>query len=219
MAHPPGSIIIATGDLTRYASFCRSLTSLHRPEGTGLVWSYGSDIVFGFNQALRQRQGEWVWIMADDHVFAPDLLMRLLDREVDVVSPVVTNRKPPFCIFAFEEDADGGLAIVPFERLPTAGLHAFDGCSGAGLLIREHVLQAVGEPFYEAGQVRVDQLNEDTWLMKKIRRAGFKIHIDFDCRMGHQTPVTVWPTVGQDGRWQISADFWCTIPSAAHLTP
>ena len=218
MGHPPGSIIIATGDLTRYASFCRSLTALQRPDGTGLVWSYGSDIVFGYNQALAKRQGEWVWIMADDHVFAPDLLMRLLDREVDVVSPVVTNRKPPFCIFAFR-DGERPMDIVPIDQLPTSGLHVFDGCSGAGLLIREHVLQAVGVPFYEAGHINRDQLTEDTYLMQKIRRAGFKIHIDFDLKMGHETPVAVWPAVGPEGSWHVSADFWSTIPAEAHVTP
>jgi hypothetical protein len=217
MEHPPGSIIIATGDLTRYTSFARALASLWRPDGTQLVWSYGSDIVFGYNQALRQRSGEWVWIIADDHVFAPDLLIRLLDRQVDVVSPLVTNRKPPFCVFAFKDMDDGQpMNLVPINHLPTSGLHEFDGCSGAGLLIREHVLQKVGEPFYESGKIRADQLNEDTYLMWKIRQAGFTIHLDCDLRMGHMTPVAVWPQLGPDGAWQVEADFWTQIPPTSN---
>jgi hypothetical protein len=215
MDHRPGSIIVASGDLTRYASFTRSLASVQYPPGTQLVWSYGSDIVHGFNQALARRTGDWVWIMADDHVFASDLLMRLLDRQVDVVSPVVTNRKPPFCVFAFREQADGEMPTVPVEELPTSGLHEFDGCSGAGMLIREYVLRKIGEPFYESGKIRADQLNEDTWLMKKIRAAGFHIYVDCDLRMGHQTPGVIWPGVGAQDTWHIECDLWCTIPAAS----
>lgn len=213
MEHKPGSIIVASGDLTRYATFSRSLACLLYPVGSTIVWSTGSDIVSGFNAALDQRMGDWVWIMGDDHVFAPDLLLRLLDRNVDVVSPLVTGRRPPFAAFVFKYDDDAKESrIVPAVDLPTSGCHPYDGCSGAGMLIREHVLQALEPPYYEAGKIRFGELNEDTWLMTKIRKAGFQIYVDFDLRMGHQTPAVIWPALSPDGRWEVECDLLCRIP-------
>ena len=133
MQHPPGSIIIVSGDLSRYAAFCRSLTCLIAPPGTKTVWGIGADICKNANAALADRQGEWVWILGDDHVFAPDLLMPLLDRQVDVVSPRVTSRKPPFKSFVFRQDPTSiAMGIVDPAEFPPGGLCQVDGCSGAG---------------------------------------------------------------------------------------
>lgn len=216
MGHPPGSVIIASSDLTRYAAFSRSLACLLQPPGTKLVWSTGSDICNGFNQALDSREGEWVWILGDDHVFAPDLLIRLLDRQVDVVSPVVTSRRPPFRGFVFRQDGPE-LVCVPTAEWPDSGCHAYDGCSGAGMLIRSHVLDKLERPYYEAGKIRAGELNEDTYLMWKMRtQAGASIYVDFDVAMGHQTPAVIWPVRTAQG-WAIEGDVRCVIPETAEV--
>lgn len=216
MTHPPGSIIIACGDLSRYTAFSRSLTSLITPPGTKTVWGIGSDICKNFNAALDERVGEWVFIMGDDHVFAPDLLMRLLDRQVDVVSPLVTARKWPFVMFVFrQEPGTDEMSIVDRSVLPSSGLHRFDGCSGAGMLIRRHVLDKLSPPYYEPGKIRQGELNEDTYLMYKMRQVGAGIYVDFDLRMGHQTPAVVWPRRDAEGHWEIELDCFCRMPETS----
>jgi Glycosyl transferase family 2 len=218
MEHPPGSIIIAANDLSRYSAFTRSLTSLITPPGTKTVWGIGSDICKNFNAALSESVGAWVWIMGDDHVFAPDLLMRLLDHHVDVVSPLVSARKWPFSMFVFRQDPEKDeMTIVDRAELPSGGLHPYDGCSGAGMLIRRAVLEKLTPPYYEPGRIRDGELNEDTWLMYKMRQAGAQIWVDFDLRMGHQTPAVVWPSRNAAGQWEIEVDLNCHIHDTAEV--
>lgn len=218
MDHPPGSIVIAAGDLSRYSAFTRSLTSLWSPLGTKTVWGIGSDICKNFNAAIGEAMGEWLFIMGDDHVFAPDLLMRLLDRQVDVVSPLVAARKWPHPMFVFRQDpAKDEMTIVDRADLPASGIHPYDGCSGAGMLIRRHVLEKLQAPYYEPGRVRQGELNEDTWLMYKMRQAGFQIYVDCDLRMGHQTPSVIWPGLSASGEWEIAIDTNCHIPDTSDV--
>ena len=218
MEHPPGSIVIAAGDLSRYSAFTRSLTSLIVPPGTKTVWGVGSDICKNFNAALEQRVGAWVWIMGDDHVFAPDLLIRLLDHQVDVVSPLVTARKWPFSMFVFRQDPEKDeMTIVDRAALPSRGLQPTDGCSGAGMLIRSYVLDKLTPPYYEPGRIRGGELNEDTWLMYKMRQAGFQIWVDFDLRMGPHTPAVVWPSRNAEGQWEVEVDLNCHIHETAEV--
>lgn len=216
MGHPPGSIVIAASDLSRYSAFTRSLTTLITPPGTKTVWGIGSDICKNFNAAIGESLGEWIWIMGDDHVFAPDLLIRLLDHEVDVVSPLVAARKWPHPMFVFRHDPEKDeMTIVDRGELPASGLHPYDGCSGAGMLIRRHVLARLTAPYYEPGRVRRGELNEDTWLMYKMRQAGAQIWVDFDTRMGHQTPAVVWPRRDAEGHWEIEVDLFCRQPETS----
>jgi hypothetical protein len=154
--------------------------------------------------------------MGDDHVFAPDLLMRLLDRQVDVVSPLVAARKWPHAMFVFRQDPEKDeMTIVDRSELPSSGIHPYDGCSGAGMLIRRHVLEKLQAPYYEPGKIRQGELNEDTWLMYKMRQAGAQIWVDFDLRMGHQTPAVVWPRRDAEGRWEIEVDLFCRMPDTS----
>jgi len=216
MDHPPGSLIIAANDLSRYSAFTRSLTSLITPPGTKTVWGIGSDICKNFNAALDEMVGEWVWILGDDHVFAPDLLIRLLDHQVEVVSPLVTARKWPFAMFVFRQDLEKDeMTIVDRSEIPSHGLHPVDGCSGAGMLIRRSVLEKLTPPYYEPGRIRMGELNEDTWLMYKMRQAGCQIWVDCDLRMGHQTPAVVWPSRNAEGQWEVEVDLNCAVHDTA----
>lgn len=214
MTHPPGTILVISSDLARYSAFGQSLALLKAPEGSNLVWMAGADIAFNGNSGLAKRTGEWVWIIGDDHVFGADLLTRLLDHEVDVVAPVVLKRKPPYMALVYR-DGPTHLMPIPREELPASGLHQVAASSGSGILIREHVLKEVEQPFYEYGRMDRGIMTEDLWLQHKIRAAGYQLYIDFDSVMGHQTPAVVWPVRTADGQWRVVVDPGCGVPSEA----
>ena len=44
------------------------------------------------------------------------------------------------------------------------------------MLVKRHVLEAIGEPYFET----FGKQNEDLEFCRKIRNAGFKIHVDCD---------------------------------------
>lgn len=212
-AYPPGTIIIVSGYLQRYTAFSQSLVSLATPPGTKLSWSSGVNIAGNLNKAIERSEGEWIWIMGDDHIFAPDILLRLLNHDVDVVSPLVLMRQRPYAPIVFKRDLpDGTFEFWQGPDLPPGGLHQVAAASGAGMLVRRHVLDALDEPYFELGQIRTTEMSEDMFFYRKVREKGFKVYIDLDTLMGHITPAALWPRQTGDGGWEIKVDPECSIP-------
>jgi hypothetical protein len=212
--YPPGTVVIISGYLQRYTAFSQSLVSLATPPGTKISWSSGVNIASNLNHAVAEAEGEWIWIMGDDHLFSPDILLRLLSHQVDVVSPLVVMRQRPYAPIVFRRDlADGSFEFWPGTELPPGGLHPVAAGSGAGLLVRRYVLEALEKPYFELGQIRSTEMSEDLHFQRKIRDKGFKVYVDFDTPMGHITPSALWPQKAQDrDGWEIRIDPDCLIP-------
>jgi hypothetical protein len=210
--HPPGAILVASGDLLRYPGFTISLLHLMRPEKTEVIWNAGLNPAANFNGCIRRMRShhEWAWIMGDDHVLPPDCLMRLLDRNVDVVVPLCVRRQPPFIPVLFkQQEADSPLGQFPpikWSEVPSSGLHECWVVGSAGMLVRRRVLEAIQDPWFEIGQMATDRGDEDTHFCLKVQQAGFKIHFDADVVIGHITPICLWPAKGADGKWTVSLD-------------
>ena len=208
----PGAILVATGDLQRYPGFTISLLHLLRPEKTEVIWSAGLNPAANFNGCIRRMKPyhEWAWIMGDDHVLPPDSLMKLLDRDVDVVVPLCVRRQPPFIPVLFKPQRPdsplGQFPPVTWEEIPSSGIHEVFVVGSAGMLIKRHVLEAIQDPWFEIGQMATDRGDEDTHFCLKIQEAGFKIHFDTEVVIGHITPICLWPAKGPDGKWTVSLD-------------
>ena len=74
---------------------------------------------------------------------------------------------------------------------------------GAGLLIKKHVLEAIGDPYFET----YGKQNEDLEFCRKIRNAGYKIHVDTGCLLGHIGQLVSWPQWDEEnGGWGARVD-------------
>jgi hypothetical protein len=216
--HPPGTIILGTGSVSRFPAASMSLISLVMPLGSRVVWVMGVNIAANLNNAIRQSQGGWVWITADDHNFAPDTLIRLLNHGKDIVAPLCLLRGPPYSPLVFRDELSPGVFDPwPADELPLSGLHPVAASGGGGLLLSREVLDTVGDPWFEIGKVHTDELSEDLWFFSKARLAGYQPYVDFDSAIGHITPMAIWPTKTPEGRWQVTLDATCMIPSTAHV--
>jgi hypothetical protein len=188
MSHPPGTVGICAQETGRYTAFTESMASLQSPPGTVISWAYGSDIVTGMNTLVDGMQGEWLWLMGDDHVFDPDLLMRLLDHRVDVLVPVCLMRQSPFWPVAKTSSEQ----CLDLTSVPRVGLVELYETGSAGMLIRKSVIERVRAAFagsvFERGDV-----SEDYLLCRRLRELGITIHCDLGSRLGHMTATAVWP--------------------------
>ena len=213
MTYPPGTIILVSGELTRYATFTQSMLSLVAPPGSQVVWKPGVNIAGNLNLSLQERIGEWVFLMGDDHLFAPDVLWRLLRHEKDVVAPLVCKRKPPFDPLVYRQSSTNlmGIEGIPPAELPPGGLIPVAACACAGILIKRRVIDALVPPYFEVGQVKSDELQEDLYFLQKVRAKGFELYVDLDTKLGHSTPAHVWPQY-QDGKWQVLIDLEGYVP-------
>ena len=217
--HPAGTIVLPLGDLVRYPAFVLSLTTLELPEDTFIASCSSMDVTANLNMALRDMfRGEWAWFIGDDHSFSDNVLTKLLDREEDVVVPMVAQKSPPFHVVAFtgsedREHTDGRKYPHYFHldmtELPEDGLHEVHAAGSAGMLVRKHVLDDIGDPWFENPHGTV--INDDLEFCRKIRDAGYKIYLDTEVQMTHIGHFKVYPGFRQlddgSGVWGVYLDF------------
>lgn len=209
--HPPGIIGVSAGELARYSMFTAAWSGLCVPPGTGEAFCLGYDTAYNSNDvikalwskaedgALNYPDAEWVFIMDDDHFFPPETLLRLLDRNVDIVVPLYTQRQPPFYPCAWKAECDDGrFEIVRWEDLEgKSGLLPVISAGKAGVLIRKHVIEKLADPWFE----RQGLIGEDHFFFKKAREAGFGVYVDLDNALEHFTPMKVRPHRNALGQW------------------
>jgi hypothetical protein len=193
---------VISGDLARFPDFTISLLHTTTPDGTKLRWAKSTDVAANCNQLVASTEGDWLWILGDDHIWNPNLLMRLLALDLDVVVPLCLKRSTPFDPVVYSESWEEEHWVSHrVADVPEHGVHEVHAAGSAGMLIRRHVLDAIPPPPFEPR----GGLNEDLVFCSKVREAGFKIHVNTDEHMGHIGFVGVWPRWGGE-RWGADLD-------------
>lgn len=200
----PGIIGIVSGELSRFTDFLSStlLMAAMLPLGTGVRVTKGVDVSGNCNQIVRglADHHEWVWILGDDHTWSQGTLMRLLAHDVDVVVPHCLKRTPPWAPVAYSHQNDEGWYVA--ADLPEKGLTEVHAAGSAGMLIKRHVLEAIGDPWFRPAP-DAEGLNEDLYFCQRVREEGFKIYCDPSIPFGHIATHWVMPVWG-DGGWDVS---------------
>jgi hypothetical protein len=191
---PPGTIGIISHELSRYSDFCSSLVGLQAPSDTILIWNKGVEIAAGLNNIIRNMRGSWLWIMGDDHSFKADILLSLLSANRDIISPLCSGRTYPHFPVVFKGELEGGAyERYMWEEFPQNEIIEVVAAGNAGMLIKKHVLDAIGDPWFEAGKSNRENISEDLWFCKRARNAGYKINVHTGLGIGHITPSVIWP--------------------------
>lgn len=215
MRHGPGTIIIPISDNLRYPEFFIDYSALDVPDGTQASINRSASIVANLNASLEAMPAdhEWAWLLADDHVFPNDLLMRLLDHEADIIVPLCLKRTPPFTMVIYREETGHWDELmkrdypgyVPYacDEVPDQ-VFPVVAAGSAGMLIRRHVLDTIGFPYFESTD-GVYQ-NEDLEFCRRARLHGFEILCDPHAYLGHIGQMHLWPTRLEDGTLCIKID-------------
>ena len=192
---PFGSILVAAGTQPRYYEFQMSLEGLHVPAGTKLHIERSCDITQNFNKGVGTMVGEWAWFLGDDHAFRPDLLLHFLKHDVDVVVPITPCKIAPWmpCVMHGPSDDDGrvwheDMLLYDWNELSGRGLLKFpkgDFIGQAGMLVKRHVLDQIGYPWFKCGQLDPGRLQEDMMFCRDIQEHGFTVWVDQDVIFDH----------------------------------
>jgi hypothetical protein len=203
--YPYGTIALPCGEHGRYNRFAYSLANLIKPDGCTLAMVNGISIPRSLNLIIRDLQGDWIWFQADDHVFNPDLLIRMLDRDVDVLVPLIIRHGPPFAPVVFKSQNElGQYQPFAYNEFPEEGIFEVFAAGTGGMLVRREVLDAIGDPWFTFGQSG-EVPNEDLEFCRKIREAGYTIYADSENLMGHMGIFTIWPE-RVEGEWGFRFD-------------
>lgn len=201
------------GDLGRYVRLYDALNQVRVPQGSDVKFGVGANVAHNCNKLVSEEllgnsEWQWIWIMGDDHGFSPDILLALLDRDVDIVVPVVSRRGPPFQTVLYKAAATDGSSYLTYSwgdltrDFPDGGLGAVDAAGSAGMLIRRHVFKEVAQPWFDW----THKISEDVNFCLKARAAGFSIHVDLDQTMGHLTPSELVPYRNKKGEWNVAVN-------------
>ena len=204
-AHKPGTIVLAQGQLGRYTEFEQSLDRLQVPRGTKIDRVPSGCCAYGANLGIRERMGEWVWLIDDDHTFRPDLLLALLGHNLPLVAPLVPDRWAPFNLVLYKElgNRDNRFVSVPYhveEIKEKRGLLRVAGLPKAGLLARDVVFRTMPDPWFKIGRISPDQIDDDRLFMWEAReRYGFELWADVEQHMPHLNTTSIGLVRGGDG--------------------
>mgnify|MGYP003575119207 CR=1 FL=1 len=197
-----GLVGVIANDSARYSLFSSCIDRLVLPEGWKKEWLIGGDWCGARNALCRlvlEEDYEYLWFMDDDHAFAPSLLTKLLAHDEALVTPICLTRVHPFKPVQYiERDESGEYQYLPIqlENSPDNGLVEIQAGGCAGMLIRRDVIEAIEPPWFEYAD-----RSEDIIFCEKAKAAGFKLHADLSCRLGHITTAVVEPAV-RGGDWQ-----------------
>ena len=214
VGQPAGTVGIFSGELSRFPEFAIAVEQVRVPVGTTLTWARGVDFVKAQNDLIRHLAGDWLWLLADDHDFQPDVLLRLLAHGVEAVVPLVPGRRPPFRP-VLAHGPLGQHTWYTWDEVPSAGLLKLplgDVVGAAGFLLRRSVLETIQPPWFAAGQWDPEIVGEDLYLCGKLIEAGIPIHVDCDVVFDHITPCSVRPVVKPGGVRSVSL----VIDATAH---
>lgn len=201
LAPPPSGLVAITADEAgRFTRFAISMQGLRIPGlASRTIWQIGNDIAGNRNGAVEQFLSlpalDWLWFIDDDHAFSPDILMRLLTTQKQIVTPLCLRRTQPFLpVPCVEEEF---MDLSRYDDSPTDVVEV-QHAGSSGMLIRREVLEAVEAPWFELG----NGISEDVNFCIKAREAGFDIHVDLGTKLGHITTAVIWPVWNEDeGRW------------------
>lgn len=208
--YPPGTVIVAAATQPRFYEFQLSLDPLAAPVGTKLHIERSCDITQNFNNGVKRMVGEWAWFLGDDHSFSPDLLMRLLRHDVDVVVPITPCKVAPWMPCIMHGPGDGAepfwredMLLYDWDELSGDGLLALpkgDFIGQAGMLVRKHVLDRIGYPWFKCGQLDPGRLQEDMMFCHELQKLGYTVWVDQEVIFDHH--FTMGVTARKfEGRW------------------
>jgi hypothetical protein len=205
MHYPPGTIGILTSELSRWTWFYQSLLALEKPLGSQVVFCSGQWVATAVNRlvdAMRPTD-EFLSVWSDDHIFEPDILLRLLAHHLPLVAPLVALRRLPFAPSVFHEQ-DGEFKSYTWAELRgKRGLLPVDTFGGPGCVIRREVIEAVGTPFFENMPGQRVAPHEDLYAFLKCKQKGFQPMVDLDIHIGHCIPAAVFPGRTDEGQYGV----------------
>lgn len=199
---------VPTAEMARRADFYDYFNLLEKPLGSGITFVHGQSPARNRNLIIRQaidNNFTHVFFMDDDIAFKPDMLMRLLAHDKDIVSGLYYMRHYPHRPIMFDYADEEGRCRHHYLRDEDEGLMEVVATGLGCLLIKTDVFRNMEEPWIRMGELEKDHWCDDIGFYKRAREKGYKGYCDLDVLVGHMAQLTVWPNK-IDGKWMSTYD-------------
>lgn len=159
-------------------------------------------------EQAREWGADWIGMMDDDMVVNPDVFHKLIQRNVDVIIPTTTSRKPPFDPVIYDlvpaDEPNGRFKnkYVPRFTLKR-GLNKADGVGSGVILFKANIFDQIMRPWFWTFPVQENEYGkidratgEDLFFSTRARNFGFDLYYDGDLQVGHEgVPIMATPSL------------------------
>lgn len=131
---------------------------------------------------------DYVLWLDSDMTFAPDLLERLIEDDVDMAAGLFFQRRPP-CYPAMWKSIVVGEGSECFDEryfdYPENELFEIAGCGMAAVLVKCDVIKAVFDRYQRTFEP-ISGYGEDLSFCIRVKNCGYKIWCDSRIKVGHR---------------------------------
>jgi hypothetical protein len=188
-----GTVGVCGMDTGRFSEFALSLARLDLPPGWEIQGALNYDENHARNYLVESFTGEYIWFIDDDQAFPSKILHKLMSHDVDVVAPLVLQRRIPFAPVAIKDGYHVTLKDPP-------GLMKVDLTGTSGMLIKRSIFACLEKPYFVSRDLEDgSHMPSDTNFCRKLSEAGIDLHVDTSQTMTHFNVMGVTPRY--DGKW------------------
>lgn len=173
---------------------------LHLPEGSKISRARLGSVPGNLNKIIEcAKEFDYVFIVEDDSMFAPDTVVRLLQHDKDVVAGLCVSRQPPFMPYIYETD---GTDIRPRAlKEDDKGLIKVAATGMGGILIKMSVFDKLTKPYFRTFYEGEVEWGQDVLFAKSLVAAGIKVFCDTDVTIWHATQCAIG-AIRNDKGWE-----------------
>lgn len=149
---------------------------------------------FARNSIVKRMEGEWLLMLDTDHVFDPDLAVRLLHRmsmhDLDVVAGMYQYKVPPYAPVMFQwSDEKGYQVIGKWDK--DIGLFQIHSAGAGCLLVRKRVFDKIASELKEEPFDIAPPYSEDHSFFNRLKKLGIKAFCDPRIQCHHLTQKAI----------------------------
>jgi len=200
------SILIPSGDGNMVLNCGVGLSTMYKPHHR-IHTIQGHNIGILRNSlvemALKTDDCTHVFFLDSDVIVPPFGLMRLVRRDLDIVSGIYVMRAPPYVPLAIMRPPNAKTGKKLFNYYIELTEELLGKCipcdaTGAGcLLIKREVLEKMGPPWFQITPQNhgLSAIGEDLFFFDKAADMGYQPYLDLSVQSGHGVGSLAYPDV------------------------
>ena len=190
----------AAGRQVASPAFLHDFYQVRLPEGSARCLIRGAHVEMGINTIINsaiEQHFDYIFYMDDDFRCESDVVLRCLQHGKDRVSPIITERLPPFRPYVFDRfdgEVPHFLPVPPTQK----GLWQVPMIAGCPGLMATAIFRQLPFPWFPPneflpqegvpGDVKYAQAwrQGDMGFTRKLAAHGVRSYIDLDQAFGHE---------------------------------
>lgn len=187
---------LITQEYARRADFYDYFHLLEKPPNCMILFCHDRSPAHGRNLIIQEairHNCTHILFMDDDMACKTEALMQLLEHDLDIVTGLYFTRSYPHQPLIFDIADESGACLFSYMTGDESRLKEVVNAGLGFCLIKTSVFEKMEKPYVRLGEIDAEQWCDDVGFFNRVRKAGFKIFCDTECRIGHIGTLIVWP--------------------------